>query len=215
MPSLIEDWARHGQGHTDLLIALDNCSDQSLRILTEIQASGDFPAFSFFATGGNANGKSGALLQAFARYPELLLSRRFVLLWDADREYDLSALPFLIDAIPESPEEQHNFLVSGMRSGPLLPSSRIANRLIRSILAFRTGRIPPHDILTGARLLPAAELHAILRQASHFDIETRIVRHYLDSGGSIFELPVHYRPRKIGKKIRAVHIFSLIRAAAS
>lgn len=212
LPYLLRDWADHAAVHADLCLVLDRCDDRSAAVAAARRR--DLPDFQVFETENNRQGKSGALRQAMDRLPEIFPPHRFVLLWDADREYDLRAAPSMIENIPDTVSSDA-FLVSGCRHGRLLPSSRIANRVIRAALALRTGRLPPTDVLTGSRLLQAEHLRDILSSADGFDLETRIVRHFLDRDGLILEWPVPYAPRRAGKKIRPWHIFSLLRAAVA
>lgn len=212
LPDLLRDWADHAAVHADLCLVLDQCEDRSADIAAASRR--DLPGFLVIETENNRQGKSGALRQAMDRLPEIFPSHRFVLLWDADREYDLRAAPSLVENLPD-PVSSDAFLLSGRRQGRLLPSSRIANRVIRTALALRTGRLPPADVLTGSRLLQAEHLRGILSSAEGFDLETRIVRYFLDRDGLILEWPVPYTPRRAGKKIRPWHIFSLLRAAVA
>lgn len=213
LPHLLDDWSRHAALHTDLCLVLDNCTDESASILSDRQADPLFPPFRFLTTQGNANGKAGAVMYALDFLPEECHEGRTVVLWDADREYDLAALPPLLEGVPEHPEARAWTMISGVRTGTLFWSSSAANRCIRTLLAFTTGRYPPRDVLTGVRVLPSGQLAQALCNSRGFDMETRIVRHFLESDGTILEWPISYQPRRQGKKIKPWHLFGLIRAA--
>ncbi|MBN6739292.1 glycosyltransferase [Acidithiobacillus sp. MC6.1] len=213
LPELLQEWAEHGALHTDLCLVLDNCTDDSHAIVSGVQASENFPPFTAVTTVDNRQGKAGAITYALDRFPDQFTEDRFVVLWDADREYALPTLPAFLEGIPENAEARAWTMLSGKRSGLMLRRSVMANSVIRACLAFTTGRRPPRDVLSGVRAMQCGHLVQALCGSSGFDMETRLVRYFLENEGTILEWPVRYQPRLKGKKIKVWDLPALIKAA--
>jgi len=134
----------------------------------------------------------------------------FALLWDADLEYGLCALPALVDAASTWT------LVSGRRQAGMGWKSRLANALVRPTLR-RYGH-PPADVLTGVHLAEAAWLRSTLHtvRPGGYTLEATLVREALRSRLYCYDVPVAYRPRSIaeGRGVRWYHLPSILRAAA-
>ncbi|OFC62021.1 hypothetical protein BAE30_03190 [Acidithiobacillus caldus] len=161
---------------------------------------------------GNTYGKTGACLAALPVLWEqaLIHSATALGFWDCDMEYDLSDLSSMILACRMNPGAS----VVGARSGgKRLWRSIFANALVRQALRWRTGRVPPKDILTGSRICPLGVSVQALLQSSRFEMETWMTRLCLEQGVPIIEVPVAYRPRLRGKKIKPWDLFFLFYAA--
>jgi len=212
LAGLLEDWRFYGAEYTDLVLVLDQCTDGSEDVVQGYLDREDFPEFVVVKTEANSGGKAGAIRFGLERGLVTSENERAVILWDADREYALSGLRNIVEEAAKMAGKEL-WMVSGARKGDWLWSSRIANGLIRCLLRLSTKRNPPRDILTGVRVTSRKSLEESLRGAAGFDMETRVVRYFLEKQGTIKEVAVPYRPRKVGKKIKPYHILPLIRAA--
>lgn len=93
----------------------------------------------------------------------------------------------------------------------ILPSSWLANGLIRSILRWKTRQDIP-DVLTGTRCLTVDLFKELATTSSHFGIETEIARKVALRGVVSVCSPVRFVPRSTaaGKKIRPWHLLALV-----
>lgn len=133
----------------------------------------------------------------------------FVILHDADNEYDTASIKTLIEL-----SQNHNGMVIGSRPIPsLLFSSKLANAIIKLILHLKYEQEIKHkDCLTGMRIVPLS----ILKQckSNGFELETEINKLCLRSKLPIVSFPITYTPRTLGKKIKCWDMFKLVRMAA-
>ncbi|MFA4842487.1 MAG: glycosyltransferase family 2 protein [Candidatus Omnitrophota bacterium] len=142
-------------------------------------------------------GKGGAVLTGLSA-----ASGEFVIIQDADLEYDPSDYPRLIDAIKNS----NAGLVLGSRfyrgyRGLLL--HRIGNKFITRLLnlLFKTKL---NDYATCYKLASRATYRGLNLKGTGFNIEVEIICNCIKQGLAIAEVPVSYFPRtyRQGKKIR-------------
>ncbi|MEX3984212.1 glycosyltransferase family 2 protein [Paraburkholderia sp. EG287A] len=96
------------------------------------------------------------------------------------------------------------------------PSSWLANRVIQWMLHRRYG-VWVRDVLTGTRCMRRSLFLSLDASAKGFGIETQLTLGCIKRGVPIDEVPVRYIPRSKaqGKKIRAWHLWSLMRIAMS
>lgn len=144
------------------------------------------------------------------RHGLIHVTSRYALLWDADLEYGLCALPALVRSAAG------DTLVSGRRQSGRGWKSILANALVR--VCLRVHGVPPSDVLTGVHLAETRWLLSAL-DAGHegrYTLETVLVRAALADGLYLYDVPVAYRPRSIaqGRGVRWYHLPALLRAAA-
>jgi dolichol-phosphate mannosyltransferase len=145
-------------------------------------------------------GKGRALRTGFAA-----CQGRYVVVQDADLEYDPAEFPRLLQVV-ESGEAE---IAYGSREEMWRRMGRLqrfanwsltwaCNLLYGSRLA---------DIMTCYKLMPLQLLRQIEVESPHFEVECELTAKFLRRGWRIAEVPIHYAPRSRaeGKKIRWTH----------
>jgi len=188
-----------------VVVVLDACTDESAQIVREMALIWP-PGCTLTAVEVEpSQGKAHAVWCGLSA-----VTGHFALLWDADLEYGLCALPALVDAASTCT------LVSGRRQAGLGWKSRLANVMARLLLR-RHGR-PPADVLTGVHLAEAAWLRSTLHtvRPGGYTLEATLVREALRCRLYLYDVPVAYNPRSIaeGRGVRWYHLPSILRAAA-
>lgn len=184
---------------------LDGCTDDSARIMREMALI--WPSACPLVSVGleRSHGKSHAVWCGLK-----VAVGHYALLWDADLEYGLCAMPALLDAASTCT------LVSGCRQSGMGWKSRLANALVRLMLRFCGYGRPPADVLTGIHLAETAWLSNTLFEArpDGYTLEATLVREALRSQLYCYDVPVAYRPRSIaeGRGVRWYHLPSILRA---
>jgi glycosyltransferase involved in cell wall biosynthesis len=145
---------------------------------------------------GSNRGKGAAIQTALAA-----ATGDFVIIQDADFEYDPADLPRLLRPVVEGQAQ----VVYGAR--PLDGSGGrwlldLGNRALTMLTNVLYGtRL--HDMETCYKLLPAALLRRFRLECSRFDMEPEITAKVTRSGYRILEVPISYHPRAGGKKLSA------------
>ncbi|MBU2766699.1 glycosyltransferase [Acidithiobacillus ferrivorans] len=211
LPTVLARWCAHAP-NTPLCLVLDQCIDDSAKQTDAFFEQHQGLPLQVICTVPHHNGKTGAILQgAWA-----LLQRGYphdtpIVLWDADGEYDLAALPEILSTLSALTSTQ--YLLSGIRTGSRLKRSILANSLVRQVLRYRFSETPD-DILTGVHAMPLIALLLGLQGASRFTMETALVRHALRNEIQQVTVPVPYHPRLEGKKISAWDLPGILWVAA-
>lgn len=125
-----------------------------------------------------------------------------VILIDADNEYDARDIKTLLNYS----NDQLVMHVGIRPSSRMLIRSKLANFLIRVVFWIRFN-VWIKDCLSGLRILPINILKETT--ATGFAIETEINKICLQQKVLINEVPINYKPRIIGKKIKAKDMFYL------
>lgn len=136
----------------------------------------------------------------------------FILFHDADREYDVRDAQDVVESA-----RSLGGCVIGVRMvsfDSVRWSSWLANRTIQILLRLRFGKSIP-DVLSGTRCMRRQDFMRLGTHASGFGIETEIAVASAKRGICLHSVGVRYRPRNAldGKKIRAWHLFALVRIA--
>ncbi|HEY4511731.1 MAG TPA: glycosyltransferase family 2 protein [Candidatus Paceibacterota bacterium] len=126
-----------------------------------------------------------------------------ILIQDADREYNSKHIPELVRAF----ETTHSAAIYGSRN--LRPGRRgyplyiFGVVLLTALVNLRYKTILT-DVYTGYKLFKGEVIRDITLESSGFEFEMEITMKILKAGGSIYEIPINYEPRKFkdGKKIR-------------
>lgn len=184
------------------LILVDNGStDGTARLAVEIEGVK-------IVSEGQAG--KGCAMRAGARAAQ----GEFLLFHDADVEYEVRDA---VDVVANTMAEGGCGVgVRHVSFDRLRWSSWLANRVIQFLLRRRFDvRVP--DVLSGTRCFRRDEFLALDTQAHGFGIETEMVVTCLKSSMPLHYAAVRYTPRTgaQGKKIRAYHLFSLMRLALS
>lgn len=142
----------------------------------------------------------------------------FVLIQDADLEYDPNEIEKLISPV----------MMSWTKTGPkkiAVYGTRFANRNIEisplyllgnKFLTFITNilfGIKLTDMETGYKLLPLTFLRKVTFSSHHFEIEPEITAKLVKNNYSIIEVPISYRSRThlAGKKITALDAYEAVK----
>lgn len=194
----------------EVIVVLDGCTDNSEAQVRHAQEN--WPSVSrLIVLPRQPNiGKGGALKWGLGH-----ATGSYALLWDADLEYGLAALPAIVQAATP------HTLVSGVRTSGLGWRSRWANRLVRC--ALRLGEFPserpmalPKDVLTGVHMAETKWLkYALIGSPPGYGVEAHLVRQALSGGLYIHDLPVPYRARTFdeGRGVRAGDLPAILAAA--
>lgn len=138
------------------------------------------------------------------------VTTEYVVLHDADNEYEISHISKLLQT-----QSTNNKLLMrvGVRSRKkMMFSSILANLVIKILLYGRYGKLIS-DCLSGMRIVPTYILKKC--KSAGFEIETEINKLCLMHKIPIQEVPIDYYPRVVGKKIKFLDIFSLIKMSVT
>ena len=180
----------------EIIIVNDGSQDQTDLILDELKKEIDFILINCTKNSGK-----GAAIKVALKHT----TGDFILIQDADLEYDPTDYPVLLNAL-----DANSSVVYG---------SRNLNRINRGyFLLFLGGKLLTGffnilfgsnltDINTGYKLFKADVLKSINLEANGFDFCEEITAKVLKLGYSIKEVPIQYYPRSYsdGKKIRFYH----------
>lgn len=190
---------------SQVVVVLDGCRDDSEQVLRDIALMWTPDCALTPVVVEQSKGKAHAVWRGLSA-----ATGHFALLWDADLEYGLCALPAQVDAASTCT------LVSGRRQSGMGWKSGLANALSRLMLR-RYGR-PPADILTGVHLAEAAWMRGTLftTQPRGYMLEAALVREAMRARMYLYDVPVAYNPRTVaeGRGVRWYHLPSILRAAA-
>jgi glycosyltransferase involved in cell wall biosynthesis len=141
----------------------------------------------------------------------------FILIQDADLEYCPGEIPHLLNTIIEKTcSSVYGSRVKGarklngirrlLRLWPAQPMSSYLFNFLLSFWLFCLQKVWLTDTLTGYKIYSANVFSGWTPQTSGFETDHEITSRILNTGGSIFEIPISYSPRnkKEGKKIRAI-----------
>ncbi len=206
LPSMLSDWARAFACRSEILLVLDGCTDDSVRIARAFFE--EHPGCgAWMTTDQHEHGKTGAVVQGLWRaLNEGSDLRRHCVLWDADEEYDFEGLGHVLDLIERIDAMDSSYLIQGFRRGSWLRRSRWANACVRWALRKATGKEAPQDVLSAVHAMRMKDLLLALQASRGFAMETMIVRYALRCGLDQLDAPVPYRPRLEGKKIKAIDL---------
>ncbi len=125
----------------------------------------------------------------------------YVLIQDADFEYDPNDIPNLLKGLDGKNVVYGSRNFSKSQRGYFLnyTGTRLLNFFINLIFGEKLT-----DVMTCYKIFPTNLLKSFDLESAGFDFEIEATIKTLKAGYKIKELPIHYRPRKIsqGKKIR-------------
>lgn len=176
----------------EVIVVDDGSTDGSDRILEDIKYN------NLKIIHHNSNkGKGVAFLSGLAK-----ATGEFVIIQDADLEYEPSDYSKLMDIIKEDRAD----IVLGARftkgyRGSLIP--KLGNRFLTFLLNFLFG-VKLNDCFTCYKLFRRNKINMLNLQARGFEIEIEIITKALNNKFRIQEVPISYHPRSYseGKKIR-------------
>ena len=183
-----------------ILVVDNNSTDNSRHVIYQFRKN--YPNVEYHFC--QARGKSQAIISVIPS-----IKHETVVLQDADLEYDLKDVASLL--------KLHKLTDSDMTIGVRSPNlmlyrSRVANSLIKTLFIIRYGRTL-EDVLTGARIIN--KKHLAKCKTKQFGLETELSRMALAGKLKVYTGKCNYTPRVTGKKIKATHIFELVKVALS
>lgn len=180
----------------EIIVVDDASTDQTWEILQQLRQQKLFTDFRFVRHDHN-QGKGAGLRTGFA-----LATGDFLVIQDADMEYDPQDLPALVKKWEEVHQaRQGNIAVYGYRdlSAQKL-TTRWGNRFLTTCTNILFGsRI--HDMETCYKLMPCSIARALPMTGKRFEIEPEITACLRLAGYSIVEVPISYFPR-VEKKLQ-------------
>ena len=183
------------------IIIVDDCStDGSREFLSELED----PEIRVFYHSRN-QGKGGAIRTGLDH-----VRGEYVLIQDADLEYDPEAYPGLIAPILQDPSVT---VVFGSRFKGHIEGMKWPNYVANKLLTFATNllyRSRITDLCTGYKLYRTSLIREIPLEQDGFDLEHELTAKLLRRQVSIVEVPINYKGRdvKSGKKVRWTDFFS-------
>lgn len=192
-----------GSGVEDFqLIVVDDCSTDGTRELITGSLSSRIDTLVLHEFN---KGKGGAIISGFAS-----AIGEFVVIQDADLEYDPRELPKLLDRLQSGSAD----VAYGTRFPKGVSNSvsprwhRGINRFLTSYSNFFTG-LQITDMETCYKMFPVSLIQDIILTEQRFGIEPEITAKLADKGVSFVDVPITYRRRSYeeGKKIGAVDGF--------
>jgi glycosyltransferase involved in cell wall biosynthesis len=124
----------------------------------------------------------------------------FICVQDADMEYLPADLPMLVKALVEG----QDIAVFGNRLATRPKGMSLKNyvgNLVLSFLCRLLYRVAITDLMTGYKLFPKGVKKLGELDVASFGFEVEITARILKLGLEIVELPIHYKARRLGKKI--------------
>lgn len=134
------------------------------------------------------------------------INSEFVFLMDADNEYKIESMQYLM----KEDVNRHTMIIGVRPKSKMLLRSRLANNLIKFCLYLRYKRTIL-DCLTGMRIVPTGLLHHV--KSHGFELETELNLLCIYNNIQIIATPIQYEPRIIGKKIKLLDMFKLLKVA--
>jgi dolichol-phosphate mannosyltransferase len=193
----------------EIIVVDDGSTDDSLAILNRLQNSGQ-PPLTILRHPTN-KGKGAAMRTGLEA-----VTGDFVLVQDADLEYDPADYPALLEPLSDSAVE----VVYGSRNLQRNAKSSLAFYWGGRLLSWVTNLLYGSKITdeaTGYKVIKADLLHGINLETDGFEFCPEVTGKLLRQGVSIHEVPISYSPRSWneGKKIRwydgAIAIWTLIK----
>lgn len=139
----------------------------------------------------------------------------YILIQDADLEYNPSEIPLLITPIAKL--TKNKVAVYGSRfihKGVSIPTLYFLGNRLLTILTNILYGVKLTDMETGYKIVPVEILRKHPIRSNHFDIEPEITGKIIKSGIPVLEVPITYsgRDHLAGKKLTVLDAFEAIKA---
>ena len=189
------------------IIVIDDCStDDSTKIVDNLTIS-NLVHIKLPSNKGKGNAVRTGIRQS---------SGDLILIQDADLEYDPREIPLLYNSLVNS----NSLAVYGSRMQGAYAYQKGVKRIFRywqnqsigawifnvviCVYFYLVKKIWISDLMTGYKIYNKRIFSAWLPQTNGFETDHEITLRILNMGGTIQEVPIHYKPRnrKDGKKIR-------------
>lgn len=171
----------------------DRSSDRSLEILEKLE-----PVYGFRLIRSLVNSGKGAAVASALEH----VTGDYVMIHDADLEYDPDEIPLLLEPLLDGRAEVvYGSRFSDGRHRAATPSY-LANRVLTSLSNLTTG-LKLTDMETCYKVFPADLLKAMILRSRRFGIEIELTAYVAMLGVHVVEVPISYAPRtrEQGKKV--------------
>lgn len=187
-----------------IVIADDGSIDGTRGVIEALAAAGRVDAVLHESN----QGKGAALRSGLA-----LVREEYLVIQDADLEYDPNDFPALVEAIHRQNAQvvYGSRFLGGARSG-MLWTHYLGNRLLTLIFNLMYWR-RLSDMETCYKLFRTNLLRRLRIEHDDFDVDPELTAKIVRAGLTIVEVPISYTGRSYvaGKKIRARHALSAVR----
>ena len=184
-------------GDYELIVVNDGSTDRTAEILTRLLAGSDSQRLRVLSQENNY-GKGAAVRRAIVE-----ASGAYLLIFDADSEYDAADISRLVEPLLSGRAELvYGVRISGVNVVIPTLSHAIGNRVMTTVANLLYGAWLS-DMHTCLKLLPVPLLRAMTLTENGFGLDTEITAEVLRLGYRPYEVPASYvgRTREEGKKI--------------
>lgn len=197
---------------TEVIIVDDGSTDRTKKILTDYKTKVKTEIFKIIFHKKNS-GKGEAVKTAVRH-----ACGDYILIQDADLEYDPSEIINLLKPLKKNKEKRvNNLAVYGTRlknKNNIMPKTYFWGNKLLTLLTNVLFGIKLTDMETGYKLLPSSILKKEKLKSKHFDFEPEITAKLIKNKVKIIEVPITYRGRDhlAGKKLTLLDAFEAIQA---
>lgn len=194
----------------EIIFINDGSTDRTVEILEKHFKKFNMSKVHLLINHSRNRGKGAAIKSGLSQ-----ATGEYILIQDADLEYDPLDIPNLLKVIGKSSlgeKKTGKLAVFGNRGVKRYPERGFHYVLGAKILTWTVDiiyRVNIHDLYTGYKLLPRELVKSFNLESTGFEFEAEVACKLIKSGCTIVEVPISYKPRskKEGKHINYKDFF--------